>query len=288
MALPIRGIWAARAVQPGASVAVWGTGINPVHSVYGSPAARLSRLRPMEGMPGDVGDHTPPYEGVPDAGGYAFTQHENTVEGIYYDNRPAWDVPTEDSPVRVSTQGQPSYNASGSVKNTFRAMFEGAGRTFRGKRPRADYQIPTETVSEGWLNKPNFGPVAVAKPSDPVQYERQTSMQQRFAARSNELSQLRGTDALRHMINSRIQPQRSPVYSGEERHYDMFPVQQSPDTRREFYYRTAGTGNQQWLESNQMWDINAVERTPPPDPYIGTPDQQVEQFGYTTEDYFYA
>ena len=287
MALPIKGTWATRSVQPSAGSTVWGTGINQVHYVYGSPAARLAPIRPMEGMPGIAHDHTPPYEGPNDTNRYDYAQHENITEGIYYDNRVPWDVPTQDSPVRYSTQGMPSYNTSGSAKNRFRSIWEGAGRTFRGKRPRADYQIPTETVSEGWLNKPNEGPVAVSKPSDPTQYERQTSMQQRFQARSNVLSQLRGTDELRHGIRSRVMNQRSPVYSGQERHYDMDPRQQHPDRERPFYFRQAGTGDPQWLENNQTWDINAVERTPPPDPYIGTPDQQVE-FGYTTEDYFYA
>jgi len=287
MALPIRGIWAQRAIQPQASHTVWGTGINQVHYTYGSPAARLSPIRPMEGMPGIAHDHTPPYEGIGDRHDYEYTDLENTTQGIYYDNRPPWDVPPEDSPARYSTQGQPSYNASGSLKNTFRSIMEGASRTFRGKRPRADYIIPSETVTEGWQNKPKEGLVAVAKPSDPEQYERQTSMQQRFQARGNQLAVLRGTDAIRHMINSRVQKQRSPIYSGQERHYDMYPRQQHPDRERPFYFRTAGTGNEDWMNNNQMWEINAVQRTPPPDPYIGPTEDQIE-FGYTTEDYFYA
>jgi len=288
MALPIRGTWAARYAQPYAGTTVWGTGINDVHYTYGSPAARQAPIRPMEGMPGaQVEAHTPPYEGVADTGGYDFLQHENTTTGIYYDDRPPWDVPPQDDPSRYSTQGHPSYNVSGATKNSFRSKMEGAYRTFRGKLPRADYQTPTETVSEGWQNKPKEGPVAVAKPSDPSQYERQTSMQQRFQARGNQLSQLRGTDALRHMINSRVQPQRSPIYSGDRRHYDMYPRQQSPDRERPFYFRQAGTGNEPWMENNQMWEISAVERTPPPDPYIGQQDTQIG-YGYTNEDYFYA
>lgn len=288
MALPIKGTWAQRYVQPSASAAVWGTGINPVHYTYGSPAARLAPIRPMEGLPPEVHDHTPPYEGPDDTNRYDFAQHENVTQGIYYDNRPNWETPPEDSPVRYSTQGQPSYNASGSTKNRFRSIMEGAGRTFRGKRPRADYMVPSETVSEGWLNKPNEGPVAVANPSDPKQYERQTSMQQRFQARNNELAIMRSTDEPRHGIRSRVMNQRSPVYSGQERHVDMFPFQQTPEVERPFFFRTAGTGDPEWMNNNQTWDINAVQRTPPPDPYIGTEDIQVDTYGYTGEDYFYA
>jgi len=241
----------------------------------------------MQGMPGIAHDHTPPYEGVGDTRNYDFIDGENITQGIYYDNRPDWEVPPEDSPVRYSTQGHPSINASGSAKNIFRSIFEGAGRTFRGKRPRADYMVPTETVSEGWLNKPKEGDVARAKPSDPAQYEIQTSMTQRFAARGNDHAVMRNTDAARHQIRSRVQRQRSPVYSGEERHYDMDPRQQHPDRERPFYFRTAGTGDQDWMVHNATWDINAVQRTPPPDPYIGPTEAQVE-YGYTNEDYFYA
>jgi hypothetical protein len=147
--------------------------------------------------------------------------------------------------------------------------------------------VPSETVSEGWLNKPNEGPVAVAAPSSFEQYERQTSMQQRFKVQDNTRARERATDPARSEIPSRVVPQRSPVYSGEERHIDMFPYQQTPTKEREFYYRTAGTGYAEWMDVNEMWDQTAVERTPPADPYIGQQDTQMN-YGYTVEDNFYA
>jgi hypothetical protein len=287
MALPMRGIWAARYAQPSASAAVWGTGINAVHSYYGSPNIRLHPTRPMEGLPhGGEPPYWAPYEGPHDTHDYEYTELPNTVEGIYYDDRQGWDVASEDRIARYSTDQHPPYNAPGRVNNWFRSLNEGAHRLFRGAASN-DYMPPSETVSEGWLNKPDNGEVARAKPSDPEQYERQTSMQQRFATRNNQLSLERATDEPRHPIGSRVMRQRIPVYSGERRHTDMFPYQQTPEREREFYYRTAGTGVQEWMQANQKLEVSAVERTPPPDPYIGQQDTQM-QFGYTQEDYFYA
>ena len=286
MALPIRGIWANRYAQPSANARVWGTGINPVHYQYGSPNLRLHPVRPMEGLPQGEEPSWQPHEGPADTHDYEYTELPNTVEGIYYDDRQGWDVAPEDRIARYSTGIQPSYNAPGRVNNWFRNVMGGARRTFRGAQSN-DYMIPSETVSEGWLNKPRNGEVARGKPSDPEQYERQTSMQQRFATRNNRLSQLRATDADRHPIGSRVQRQRIPVYSGQERHVDMFPYQQTPERERAFFFRTAGTGYTEWMAANEKLDVAAVERTPPPDPYIGQQDTQI-QYGYTTEDYFYA
>jgi hypothetical protein len=291
MALPFTGAYAARYAQPYHGAGVWGTGINPVHLYYGSPPVRLNPTRPLQGRPqpgGPVAEITQPWEAVPEISSnlWGYTHEDSSYTGVEYDNRPSWGQP-EDDPTKASTFDQPSYNASGAVKNDFRAAFGGAFRTFRGKHPRADYMIPTETVSEGWLNKAVSGVVAVATPSDPAQYERQTSMQQRFQTRGNQQAVGRNTDEPRAGIASRVQPQLEKVYSGQERHYDMFPQQQSPDAlERPFYYRTAGTGQADWMLVNEQWDINARERTPPPDPYIGYTD--TAQYGYTPEDYFYA
>jgi hypothetical protein len=293
MAAPMKGIWAARFSQPYTGALAWGTGINPVHAYYGSDPARESPLRPMQGMPIDMPDHTPPHEGVPQATypGYqwGYQPEDSTYTTLETDNRPSWDVETPDMVTRSAPNQIPPLNATGAAKNRFRDLFGGAFQTWRAKLPRGTYMVPTETVSEGWLNKPNFGEVAKGKPSAWGQYERQTSMQQRFQTRTNQLAVMRNTDEPREPIASRVQPQRSPVYSGDRRHYDMFPKQQTPDTEREFYYRTAGTGQPEWMTNNETYDISALERTPPPDPYIGTADTSSQlEYGYTQEDYFYA
>ena len=292
MAAPMKGIWAARFSQPYSGATVWGTGINDVHAFYGSEPARESPVRPMEGMPQSIHDTTPPHEATSSSTGsdygFSYAPEGTVITTLQPDDRVPWDIVTSDSPVRYSSQGQPPYNASGAAKSRFRDTMGGAYTFFRGKLPRANYSTPTETVSEGWLNKPKGSP-ADAKPSDPRQYEMQTSMEQRYQTRVNAHAVTRNTDEPRASIASRVIGQKLKVYSGGERHYDMYPFQQTPDTEREFTYRTAGTGQPGWMENNQQWEISAVERTPPPDPYIGTPDAFGDlQYGYSPEDYFYA
>lgn len=296
MALPIQNMWASRYAQPSVGAAVWGTGINPVHSEYGSPHLRLRDTAPMQGMTPEPDPKTEPVQATTqaDVNTWGYTRDDIPYyllpsDGMIWANRPDWTVPTPSSPVRFSAGDQPVWNATGAAKTAFRSMYGGARRIFRGKVPRATYAIPTETVSEGWLNKINAGPIAIAKPSDPAQYERQTSMQQRFAVRVNDLGVLRGTVVPTSPIKSRVVPQRSPVYSQGERNYDMYPRQHTADREREFYYRTAGTGPQPWMENNETYDIEAIEREVPANPYIGPPsDAPQPDYGYTDEESFYA
>lgn len=288
MAAPISGSFAAQYTVPYVGAKSWGTGYNPVHLYYGSPP---DRQHPLSSRQGDI---TPPWAGVPDSivateRGWGYSEQEIALEGQQFfvrDDRPGWDVQSPENPSRYSTDGQPSWNAPGSVKELFRATMSGAFSKFRGKLPRATYQVPTETVSEGWVNKPQGRP-ANSVVSDPSQYVIQTSQTQRYRARNNDHAVERGTDASRSHINSRVTGQKLKVYSQGDRDYDMFPFQQSSDTERAFWYRTAGTGIQEQMQPNAMWDISALERTPPPDPYIGQADVSAE-YGYTPEDNFYA
>ena len=281
MALPQKGAWARRYQQPYSGASVWGTGISNVHSQYGSPPTRQLGIRPRQG------EISVPAEAVPEALHpkmlWGYQLEDSLYSDLIVDDRPAWDVPPEDSPARYSAGLQPPVNAGGGYKNRFRAMKGGAYSLWQYVNGMKE--IPSETVTEGWRNKPKGSP-ADAKPSDPGQYEMQTSMQQRYRNRNNDASVRRGTDEPREIIASRVIGQRLKVYSGERRHYDMFPFQQD-EIPRPFYYRTAGTGRVEDMEPNEQWTIDAVERTPPPDPYIGQSDQSFD-YGYTTEDNFYA
>ena len=290
MATPISGAFRERFSVPYAGPQVWGTGYNVVHMDYGSPPDRLGTINPREG---EV-NVTPPSASVPEDlaldKGWGYTLEDTLGSGLYHnDDRPRLGDQPEWEDVRSHTGDQPPYNASGAAKTRFRAMMSGAYSTWRGKLPRANYMIPSETVSEGWVNKPQGRP-ANAVVSDPSQYEMQTSMTQRYRARDNSAAVARGTDDDRSHINSRVTGQRLKEYSQGERLYDMFPKQQSsgdPNMWRTFYYRTFGTGYSDQMEPNATWDVNAVERTPPPDPYIGQQDTAID-YGYTPEDNFYA
>jgi hypothetical protein len=288
MAIPIKGAFRERFSVPYAGPQIWGTGYNLVHMDYGSPPDRQGALNPREG------DVTPPFAAVPQqlipGEEWGYTPDDAAGSGLYYnDDRPHLGDESAWSDVRATTGDQPPVNATGAAKTRFRAAMEGAYSTWRGKLPRANYMIPTETVSEGWVNKPHGRP-ANAVISDPSQYEMQTSVQQRYRARNNDLAVLRETDAPRSHINSRVTGQKIKEYSQGERLYDMFPKQQSsgdPRMWRTFWYRTAGVGIEDQMLPNEQWDISAVERTPPPDPYIGPQDTSL-QYGYTPEDNFYA
>jgi hypothetical protein len=284
MAAPISGTFYQRYVVPPDSNTVWGTGINPVHELYGSaPRPGVSQLE---------GTVTPPFEGVaqdlvPEEF-WGYTAEDFQGAGYFVrDDRPGWDVAPEDSVNRQSTEGHPSWNATGAAKTRFRSAMDGAFSKFRGKLPRANFQIPDETVSEGWVNKATGPRPANAVVSDPSQYEMQTSMTQRYRARNNNLAVLRSTDDARAHINSRVTNPIVKVYSQGDRDYDMFPRQQHATYERDFYYRTAGTGVQGEMTANEMWDQSAIERTPPSDPYIGPQDSSMI-YGYTSEDNFYA
>jgi hypothetical protein len=270
--------------QPYADRRVWGTGINPIHQFYGSDQLRVPgrqnegpvRQKPASAIPGFV-ETAPPW-------GYS---HEDVVAGytntyLFYDGRPP--IGTDSPQWRGQDVSQPPVDATGAIKNFFRGLWGGAHRTTE----KTANQIPVETVSEGWLNKPKGTP-ADSKPADQSQVFIQTSQVQRYKTRNNQAAQMRDTDDARSDIQSRVVGQKLKVYSGQERHYDMFPYQQR-DILRPFWFRRAGTGPQYWLAPNEMYLSEPIQRTPPPDPYLGPPETAIEapDYGYTSEDQSYA
>lgn len=285
MGSPVTGMWRASRTLPYATASVWGTGINPVHADYGSDDLRVT------GRQGILNDpsRTPPQGGhddaaYPETGSPWFqpdNEHYYPEATIVYDGRPRWQVNSPDW--RGRNVRQPPVDATGAVKAAFRAVIGGARR---GNYKQTG-QLPSETVTEGWRNKAHGMP-ANSVPSDPSQYEVQTSMRQRYQVRNNDHAVLRGTDEPRSRIASRVTGQKLKLFSGEERHYDMFPRQQDI-ILRPFWYRTAGTGDPQWLEANETYDISPIQRTPAPDPYLGPQETSSEfDYGYTGDDVTYA
>jgi hypothetical protein len=267
-----------RSLVPQAGAQVWGTGINPIHEEYGSPAVRLAEIPPLRGETIAPKGAVPETLVNPELWGY--TLEDSRVTGVDYDARPAWNEQPEQ--YRGDADEHPAWSASQSVNENFRSMHDGAHRY---DQKYAD-SLPNETVTEGWRNKPKGSP-ANAKPSDPSQYEMQTSMVQRDRTRVNDHAVARGTDGSRAGIASRIVGQKLKIYSGQLRHYDMFPRQQTPNIPRPFSYRTAGTGIRRWMLRNEMADQYPIERVPPEDPYIGQQETSfTEDYGYTPEDYY--
>lgn len=303
---------------PYATASVWGTGINPIHGYHGE-GPPLSVTGRQDALGFSPIDNDGPYDrrkyhqaadsdalnpSQQDLWGYrvdygpdsfgsgpdAPISEGDTAPGVYFnvDQRPAWGEATEQERVRTSTRGQPPWNATGGL---FRA-FRGGAQRYRLYHTDSEYtpitaeqpnSFPTETVSEGWLNKVTSF-VANASPSDPSQYEVQTSMRQRFGVRNNNRAVMRNTDDARSRIESRVMPMVEKVYSEGERLYDMAPYQ-IDQMERPFRYRTAGTGRADWMETNAYRTITPIERTPPPDPGMGR--EEVQDYGYTGEDTMY-
>jgi hypothetical protein len=273
----------------------WGNGINPVHAVYAGPP------RPFgPGVPNDLDQRThpsmasddtiemgPPW-GAPNDPSYldSVANENEAVEGViaYQDDFPSWDDP----PSQIRAEVDPGMAAPWGVRGIPSGLHHAdAGPNFGydgGGRPDSGMPgLPTETVSEGWLNKAKIGIVADSDPADESQVFVQTSQVQRYKEQNNERAQLRGTDGVRSSIPSRVVPQRVKEYSGGERHYDMFP-RQIDDIPRPFRYRTAGLGPSPYLHPNEMRLINPLQRVVPGDPSMGTPADQLSDGGYTDED----
>lgn len=264
---------------PYAGAEVWGTGINPIHEYYGSDALRL------EPIPVERGEHIPPSKAIPqqliDPDLWGYTEEDSRSTGVDYDGRPPWNE--QPAQFRGDADDHPSYNAPGSVRENFRAMHGGAHRY----RQKLADSLPDETVTEGWRNKPKGQP-ANSDPSADAQVFVQTSQTQRYKARDNQAAVDRDTDGARAGIASRVTGQKLKIYSGEQRHYDMMPREQSP-ILRPFSYRTAGTGPVRYLYPNSVWPTTPYERVPPPDPPMGEPETSMtSEYGYTPEDVYYA
>jgi len=267
-----------RQIIPYSGEQVWGTGINPIHEYYGGPPDRLDPIQLPHGEVSHPHDAVTQQLVNPDQWGYTLDDERNTT--VYYDARPSWNEQPDQ--YRGDALNHPAWDDSRAQSEAFRGEHEGAHRY---DQKFAD-SLPSETVSEGWRNKPK-GAKAVAEPSDPSQYEMQTSMRQRDETRVNDASVARATDAPRASIMSRIVGQKLKIYSGERRHYDMTPRTQTPYVRP-FSYRTAGTGLRRRMLPNAMFDQYPIQRTPPPEPSTGPLEEDLgEDFGYTPEDVGY-
>lgn len=313
MAPPVKGLWAMRNTVSGPATNVWGTGINPVHYYYGEGPPIRTGGRPdttsgiAPGVPGStLAPITPAaeggeqyYGGPPDYGYTAedlagmdmFAQPAIAIDGVPFikDGWPAWYPSNTDMNYRAQTNEREVYpvGAPGLTADTVRGIRYGP----RDEDSEVSNETPMTDVAVGWTNKTR-GNLADSKPSDVSQYERQTSMQQRYAVRNNAHAVLRATDEARSEIGSRVAGQKVKNYSGQDpsspRAYDMFPFQ-GDQINRPFRYRVAATGYQEWLEANEAMQISPIRRTPPADPSMGIDEtSQALDYGYTPEDVFYA
>lgn len=310
---------------PYATAAVWGTGIDPVHSYYGEgPPVRVygrqdalgsspvqeghtSRSRDYQNPADSSGTNAPEeltwgyyVDYGPDSfggGADSAISHGDVGPPTYQDmdDRPPWNVDTPSNKLRSTASTMVPWNVSGAVMRALRTgshrfrmtsgiVEHGAG-AYQPISAEPSISNPTETVSEGWLNKVTSF-VSDSEPSADQQIFVQTSMRQRYLSKDNGRAQLRETDDARTSIRSRVMPMVEKVYSTGERSYDMFPYQ-ADVIARPFRFRTASTGRQEWLEPNEYRPITPVQRTPPADPAAGVPEVSSPDYGYTGEDTMY-
>jgi hypothetical protein len=301
MGEPVTGTWN-RAYTEYAGASVWGTGINPIHAQYGSAPLRTY------GREGQIPDVTPPHaaESIPgfveesgnwgfdkeDIGGldvYALSTQEGNWQGIPFiqDGWPSWNETTPQTRVDLDPRSVYPVGSPGIAADSVRSLRYGP----RDMDNKTSNEIPTETVSEGWVNKPASGMNIGEVPDDHVtiaadsQVFVNTSMVQRHKTHNNERAVERGQDEERTDIPSRIAPMKLKIYSGQERHYDMTP-RDMLDIPRPFWFRKAGIGRDLEMLPNEMVVISPLQRTPPPDPAMGQQEIDIpaDSYGYTGED----
>jgi hypothetical protein len=274
----LSGLWQdSVAIESGALK--WGTGINPVHSVYGEgPPLRSSEV-PTGYGPGMPHGTVPPeiLDPGPDV-------DYNYLEEDWAD--PAWgygpDTGTSDrAPLGESTEVSrssttPAWPPWGPVKGGMPSGSNIRARDHGGALTRLlKLGYKSETVNDGWENKDVSG-VDNARVSDPSQYEMQTSMTQRDKVREGSQAQPgRASEYTAPIGSSRpTWGQRMKLWSGTPngRHYDMFPYQ-ADEIIRPWRVRSAAAGPVGWLAANEAYNyqLDALERQPVPDPYSGNP-----------------
>lgn len=284
MGLPVTGSWYTRYANEQAYVGAsrWGTGSNPIKEVYGEgPPLRSTGRIPGPDSP------TPELSDVPSqvetAFEYGYTMDDIatlTPDGL----PPAWG--TETDQIRNNAGIYPEWREDA---NQFRETNHASPELWSGHILQS---FPTESVTEGWKNKES-GAVADARTSDPSQYERQTSMQQVNPpeGRNNAAAVTRATDDPRFNILTRLTGQKQKPWSQGQRNADMFPYQQDLIIRP-FWYRIGATGDPGYLDANEMYVSDPIQRDVPPDPDMGPEETNVytleENDGYTAEDLTYA
>lgn len=261
--------WRDQLTQPYTGPRKWGTGVNKVHANLDDGTGRVM-------APGQA-----PY-GLPSnspilAYNYGYTVEDLAATGNhdFTAEHPSLGQPAKrgmsDLPAWGHRKGPPSGTGLRALK---RGMSE--------KETEAQ-QVPSETVSEGWRNK-EHGSVLNSVVSDPSQYERQTSMQQRDQTRVNDAAVTRATDASRTGIATRLTGMKVKEYSQGERLTDMLPWTQDL-FHRVFRVRTAGTADPQLMAPNEMYVSAPMTRDVPSDVDQGQ-NETAGNYGYTQEDYY--
>ena len=293
--MPITGMWQdAVSIESGALK--WGSGINPIHAIEDSYGGRSDK-RPHtatgpEGIPGGTIDQSVVEQADP-LYGYTTEDYASMIWGYGpqtgTSDRPGMDGTPETTRGDV-TKGFPPWGPQeGGIPagNYFRAQNHGG---LVDENLKLGYK--EETVGEGWENK-RVTYVNDAETSNPDQYERQTSMQQRDQVRRGSQNPNTGTASEFVAPIGSQRPtwgMRWKPWSGGRRHWDMQPKEQN-QVIRPFWYRNAATGYVEYMETNEAtnYQVHPMQRQPVPDPYAGVPTPAAgnvyQEESYPVQDY---
>lgn len=247
----------------------WGTGVNAIHGSTDDGTGRV--LAPGEapyGLPANsplIGDQY----------GYTIEDLAATGDFAFMKEHPAWD---EDA--KRGQSDLPSWGHKGGVPSGTRLRSKK-----RGMNPReiTGQQSPSETVSEGWTNKVH-GAVLDSLGSDTSQLYVQTSDVQKNEILVNSAATIRGTDADRTGIPTRLTGMKVKNFSMGERMEDMTPWTQDLYWRA-FTVRTAGTADPGQMDVNEMYVSQPMTRDVPADVEQG-PNETDGNYGYADGDYY--
>lgn len=260
--MAITGTWKARQTTGYAGANVWGTGVNPVHALRTNEGRDIAPDGIFAPVPQTIED-----DYADDVYGYADEDSASALWGYGPDtglsDRPRLDEDNDRSDAR--NWPPPGRFRSGIPGGSvIRSRDHGAEATVTAKGVQPDAQ-------QGHAAKVNvFGEIDDAVISDPSQYEMQTSMTQMPKDRTGS-QRGGGSDSEYTAPVPGRRPtmrQRAYVASGQERHEEMMPQQQEL-ILRPFHYRSAGTGNPEWMEPNAWYQREPLQRVPTPDPYPG-------------------
>lgn len=271
--MAITGAWKdSRSVQSGARK--WGTGVNPVHADHRGAGRDIA---PTGSEPVDA----------------LLTTH---YDDDGWSNEP-WQAENHELPRDIGMFDRPNYGENPQHARASAGDFpewgpyaQGVpgGTEIRTRKHGADDQStpnqnPTETVSEGWVNKAHLDQPEDSVTADIAQVLMQTSMTQRDKQREGSQRGSGSASEYSAPIRDRMPGMRIKVYSGGRRHEDMRPKTQTQRIRA-FWNRSAGTADERLLQPNAQNPVTPRTRTVPGDPYTGPPVSDAANYGYQDED----
>lgn len=266
--MPITGTWKEqRNIQAGARI--WGSGWNPIHAVPDAYGGRnIAPNTQMEARDYEIVDLNAPYttyETDPSAEVpyFGYGEYNGSAE------RPPW---TETSPNHRNIDDYPPMNANGDVIRSHRIGTDARETSKKN---------PMDEALNGWTNKENTA-VTDSQPSDPSQYEMQTSMTQRDKVRNMSQTTGRASTYSAPIVSRIIGEKLKRLVGSPERLADMFPRQQAVMVRP-FWMRSAGTDLPEKMYTNQNYQSVPLQRVPPGDPYQGASLSGSSQGYYSTD-----